>query len=100
MAALDELAEVQIYFEFLRLDWKYRLEQSRAQNYENAIDLLPHKQIAHTPSHMDQMQKQIKAGRIEPSVFYTWSAEASEKKAECESGKITLEEFSEWLHRS
>lgn len=244
MAVLDELAEVHIYFEFLRLDWKYRLEQSRAQNYESAIDLLPHKQIAHIPSHIDQMQKQIKAliakaldidgekksvsekmveyynaagddtlntfrfcpqpmsfevighktfaevlypkdiydlidyavrecvkretrmrvckncghwfaitgranveycdltvdskgrtckeigaiqtwtksksgddvfkeyrreykrrfawikaGKIEPSAFYIWSAEAREKKAECESGKITLEEFSEWLSR-
>lgn len=245
VAALDELAEAHIYFEFLRLDWRYRLEESRIHHYANAADLLPHKKISHIPSTVDLMQKQIKAliakaldidgekksvsekmveyynaagadtlhtfqfqpqpmnfevidhktfaevlhpetiydliafsvrecvkretrmrvckncghwfavtgrtnteycsltldakgrtcreigaiqtwtknkvsdsvfkdyrreykrrfawikaGRIEPSEFYTWSAEAREKKAECENGRSTLEEFSEWLRLS
>ncbi len=42
----------------------------------------------------------IKAGRIEPDVFYTWGEEAREKKAECEAGKISYKEFSEWLSNS
>ena len=42
----------------------------------------------------------IKAGRIEPDAFYTWSEQAREKKAECEEGRITLEEYREWLRRS
>lgn len=42
----------------------------------------------------------IKAGRIEPDAFYAWSEKAREKKAECETGKISFEEFSEWLSMS
>jgi len=42
----------------------------------------------------------IKSGRIEQEDFYTWSEEAREKKAECEAGKISFEEFSEWLSNS
>ena len=42
----------------------------------------------------------IKAGRIEPGAFYAWSEKAREKKAECEAGKISFEEFSEWLGNS
>ena len=32
--------------------------------------------------------------------FYAWSEKAREKKAECESGKTTLEEFGRWLGES
>lgn len=39
----------------------------------------------------------IKAGRIEPDAFYAWSEKAREKKADCEEGKISFEEFAEWL---
>jgi len=42
----------------------------------------------------------IKAGRIAAEDFYTWSEKAREKKAECEAGKITLEEYQEWLRSS
>lgn len=42
----------------------------------------------------------IKAGRIEPDAFYAWSEKAREKKAECEAGKISFEDFSEWLGNS
>lgn len=42
----------------------------------------------------------IKAGKLEQEAFYVWSEKAREKKAECDGGKITLEEFTEWLHRS
>lgn len=42
----------------------------------------------------------IKAGRIELNAFYAWSEKAREKKAECEAGKISFEDFSEWLGNS
>lgn len=42
----------------------------------------------------------IKAGRIEPDAFYTWSEKARVKKAECEAGKISFQQFSEWLSNS
>ena len=42
----------------------------------------------------------IKAKRIDPAVFYEWSAKAREKKDACERGELTLEEFQAWLKRS
>lgn len=42
----------------------------------------------------------IKSGRIDQEDFYAWSEEAREKKAECEAGNISFEEFSEWLGNS
>lgn len=42
----------------------------------------------------------IRSGRIDPEDFYAWSEEAREKKAECEAGSISFEEFSEWLSNS
>ena len=39
----------------------------------------------------------IKAGKILPEEVYTWGEKAREKKAECEEGKLTLEEFEAWL---
>ena len=41
----------------------------------------------------------MKNGRIDPAAFYAWSAEARQKEAECESGKISFEEFKAWLKR-
>ena len=42
----------------------------------------------------------IKAKRIDPAVFYEWSAKAREKKDACERGELTLEEFQVWLKLS
>ena len=42
----------------------------------------------------------IKAKRIDPAVFYEWSARAREKKDACERGELTLEEFQAWLKLS
>lgn len=42
----------------------------------------------------------IKAGKIEPDAFCAWSEKAREKKAECDDGIITLEEYQEWLKHS
>ncbi len=42
----------------------------------------------------------IKAGKALPEQVYAWGEKAREKKAECEEGKITLEEFEAWLRTS
>ena len=42
----------------------------------------------------------IKAGKITVELFYTWSEQAREKKAECDDGKISLEEYQMWLKNS
>ena len=39
----------------------------------------------------------IKSGKIDPAAFYSWSAEARQREAECEKGDISYEEFRWWL---
>ena len=59
LEALDRLAEKHLYFELLRLDWRYRIEQEKRRP-GNPMDTLPHKNISHIPSNLDTMQRQIK----------------------------------------
>ena len=59
LAGLDELAEVHICFQLLRLDWRYRLERAQRCNVSALTDLLPRKELTHIPSTIDTMQKQI-----------------------------------------
>lgn len=56
---LDELADSHIYFQLLRLEWRARLREARRRNYENILDLLPHKEITHIPSNVHTMQNQV-----------------------------------------
>lgn len=42
----------------------------------------------------------IKAGKALPEEVYAWGEKARAAKAECEEGKITLEEFEAWLKQS
>lgn len=42
----------------------------------------------------------MKAGTMAADDFYTWSEKAREKKAECEAGELTREEFERWLKES
>ena len=42
----------------------------------------------------------MKAGTMAADDFYAWSEKAREKKAECEGGKLTREEFERWLMES
>lgn len=42
----------------------------------------------------------IKAGKLEREAFYAWSKRTREKRAECEAGAITMEEFKLWLEQS
>ncbi|RCX14350.1 hypothetical protein DFR58_11574 [Anaerobacterium chartisolvens] len=60
VAALDMVVPKHIYFELLRLEWQERLGQAKRQNYENIVDLLPHKELTHIPSNLHTMQEQIK----------------------------------------
>ena len=39
----------------------------------------------------------IKAGKISPGAFYAWSATAKGKRDECAAGKMSFDEFKEWL---
>lgn len=40
-----------------------------------------------------------KTGKITSQELYDWGSAAREKKAECEAGKISLDEFREWLKK-
>ena len=42
----------------------------------------------------------IKAGKIRPGAFYAWSATAKGKRDECAAGKISFDEFKQWLVES
>jgi hypothetical protein len=42
----------------------------------------------------------IKAGKIKQEDFYAWSEKAREQKAKCDTGEISLQEFTEWLKDS
>lgn len=61
MDVLDELAAVHPYFELLRLDWEYRFERVKQNEFKDMVDLLPRKMISHLPSNIDTMQCQIKS---------------------------------------
>lgn len=39
----------------------------------------------------------IKTGKIEQDAFYTWGKKTREQKTRCNTGEISLQEFSEWL---
>lgn len=41
-----------------------------------------------------------KSGKILPEELYAWGERAREKKTECDSGKISLEEYVAWLKDS
>lgn len=56
---LDELAEFHIYFQMLRLEWRAQLREAQRRNYENILDLLPHKEITHIPSNIHAIQNQL-----------------------------------------
>lgn len=56
---LDDVANLHIYFEFLRLDWHEKLNQAAAQNFDKAPTLLPYKKLTHIPSEIHTMQEQI-----------------------------------------
>lgn len=42
----------------------------------------------------------IRSGLLAQEEFYAWSEKAREKKAECEEGKISFDEFTRWMANS
>ena len=78
---LDELAELHIYFQQLRLDWRARLKKAQRRNYENILDLLPHKEITHIPSNIHTIQNQV-LGLIQKALDMDGRKGRSDKKLE------------------
>ena len=78
---LDELAELHIYFQLLRLDWRARLKEAQRRNYENILDLLPHKEITHIPSNIHTIQNQA-LGLIQKALDMDGRKGSLEKKLE------------------
>lgn len=59
LAALDELAEVHVYFELVRLEWRWRFAELKANGSENRSEWLPRKRITHIPANIEVAQRQI-----------------------------------------
>ena len=78
---LDELAELHIYFQLLRLDWRARFKEAQRRNYENILDLLPHKEITHIPSNIHAIQNQV-LGLIQKALDMDGRKGSLEKKLE------------------
>ena len=59
LAALDELASIHVYFELVRLEWRWRFAELTASGSENRVGWLPRKRITHIPSNIAEVQRQI-----------------------------------------
>lgn len=59
LAALDELAGIHVYFELVRLEWRWRFAELKASGSENRVGWLPRKRITHIPSNVAEAQRQI-----------------------------------------
>jgi len=59
LAALDELAGIHVYFELVRLEWRWRFAELKASGSEDRVRWLPRKRITHIPSNVAEAQRQI-----------------------------------------
>ena len=59
LAALDELAQIHVYFELVRLEWRWRFAELKANGNENRSKWLPRKRITHIPANIEVVQRQI-----------------------------------------
>lgn len=59
LTALDELARVHVYFELVRLEWRWRFAELKARGYENRSESLPRRRITHLPASVEEVQRQI-----------------------------------------
>lgn len=59
LAALDELAGIHVYFELVRLEWRWRFAELKANGSENRTGWLPRKRITHITSNVAEAQRQI-----------------------------------------
>lgn len=57
--ALDQLASVHVYFELVRLEWRWRFAELKASGNENRSEWLPRKRITHIPANVEVIQRQI-----------------------------------------
>lgn len=59
LSALDELASIHVYFELVRLEWRWRFAELKANGSENRSEWLPRKHITHIPANVEAAQRQI-----------------------------------------
>ncbi len=59
LEGLDELARVHVYFELVRLEWRWRFAELKECGYENRSESLPRKRITHIPAYVNEIQRQI-----------------------------------------
>lgn len=59
LEGLDELARVHVYFELVRLEWRWRFAELKERGYENRSESLPRKRITHIPANVGEVQRQI-----------------------------------------
>lgn len=59
LAALDELASIHVYFELVRLEWRWRFAELKASGSEDRVRWLPRKRITNIPSSVAEAQRQI-----------------------------------------
>ena len=59
LEGLDELARVHVYFELVRLEWRWRFTELKERGYENRSESLPRKRITHIPANVREVQRQI-----------------------------------------
>lgn len=59
LEGLDELARVHMYFELVRLEWRWRFAELKERGYKNRSESLPRKRITHIPSNVGEVQRQI-----------------------------------------
>lgn len=59
LEGLDELARVHVYFELVRLEWRWRFAELKERGYENRSESLPRKRITHIPANVREVQRQI-----------------------------------------
>lgn len=59
LEGLDEMAHVHVYFELVRLEWRWRFAELKERGYENRRESLPRKRITHIPANVGEVQRQI-----------------------------------------
>ena len=50
LAALDGLAKVHVYFDLIRLEWRWHIAELKASCIKNRSEWLPCKHITHIPA--------------------------------------------------
>lgn len=59
LALLDELAQIHMYFELVRLEWRWRFAELKCNGNKNRSEWLPRKHITHIATYVNEVQRQI-----------------------------------------